>query len=92
MISCGSTPVPLIPSWRRFESCQRGRKREHYQWNMDIVGVEGVEAEVPLDRGVCPLSLKGSITATAEKAAANGCSQMPVSHYNDAASGSGAVW
>ena len=33
---------------RRFESCQRGRKREHYQWNMDIVGVEGVEAEVRL--------------------------------------------
>lgn len=32
----------------RFESCQRGRKREHYQWNMDIVGVEGVEAELEL--------------------------------------------
>lgn len=23
----------------------RGRRREHYQWNMDIWGVEGVEAE-----------------------------------------------
>jgi len=32
----------------RFESCQRGRKRDHYQWNMDIVGVEGVEAELEL--------------------------------------------
>lgn len=30
----------------RFEACQRGRKREHYQWNMDIVGIDGVEAEV----------------------------------------------
>ena len=48
MVSCGSTSVPLVLTWRRFESCQRGRKREHYQWNMDIVGVEGVEAEVRL--------------------------------------------
>ena len=22
----------------------RGRRREHYQWNMDIIGVPGVEA------------------------------------------------
>ncbi|CAN0448456.1 unnamed protein product, partial [Discosporangium mesarthrocarpum] len=26
----------------------RGRRREHYQWNMDIWGVEGVEAEAEL--------------------------------------------
>ena len=26
----------------------RGRRREHYQWNMDVVGVEGVEAEAEL--------------------------------------------
>ena len=26
----------------------RGRRREHYQWNMDIVGVAGVEAEAEL--------------------------------------------
>lgn len=26
----------------------RGRRREHYQWNMDIWGVDGVEAEVEL--------------------------------------------
>ena len=26
----------------------RGRRRGHYQWNMDIVGVEGVEAEAEL--------------------------------------------
>ena len=25
-----------------------GRRREHYQWNMDIWGVEGVEAEAEL--------------------------------------------
>ncbi|CAM9682277.1 unnamed protein product, partial [Choristocarpus tenellus] len=26
----------------------RGRRREHYQWNMDIWGIEGVEAEAEL--------------------------------------------
>lgn len=26
----------------------RGRRREHYQWNMDIWGVDGVEAEAEL--------------------------------------------
>lgn len=26
----------------------RGRRREHYQWNMDIWGVAGVEAEAEL--------------------------------------------
>ena len=27
---------------------QRGRLREHYQWNMDIFGIEGVTAEAEL--------------------------------------------
>lgn len=26
----------------------RGRRREHYQWNMDVFGVPGVEAEAEL--------------------------------------------
>ena len=26
----------------------RGRRREHYQWNMDIWGVDGIEAEAEL--------------------------------------------
>ncbi|MGI6496114.1 MAG: histidine--tRNA ligase [Kiritimatiellia bacterium] len=29
----------------RYERMTRGRKREHYQWNLDIVGEEGVQAE-----------------------------------------------
>ena len=29
----------------RYERATRGRRREHYQWNMDIIGVGGVEAE-----------------------------------------------
>ncbi|CAE7535833.1 unnamed protein product [Symbiodinium pilosum] len=37
-----------IPQCWRFETCQRGRKREHYQWNMDIVGITTIHAEVEL--------------------------------------------
>eukprot|EP00850_Spirogloea_muscicola_P008421 SM000045S16166 [mRNA] locus=s45:66361:69762:- [translate_table: standard] len=32
----------------RYERMTRGRRREHYQWNMDIMGVSGVEAEAEL--------------------------------------------
>ncbi|KAG0591150.1 hypothetical protein KC19_1G153900 [Ceratodon purpureus] len=32
----------------RYERMTRGRRREHYQWNMDIIGVPGVEAEAEL--------------------------------------------
>jgi len=37
-----------IPQCWRFETTQRGRKREHYQWNMDMVGVQGIVAEAEL--------------------------------------------
>jgi histidyl-tRNA synthetase len=37
-----------IPQCWRFETTQRGRKREHYQWNMDMVGVPGIAAEAEL--------------------------------------------
>jgi len=42
-----------VPQCWRFETTQRGRKREHYQWNMDIVGVEHVNAEVELLAAAC---------------------------------------
>lgn len=32
----------------RYERMQKGRKREHYQWNMDIVGDSSVAAELDL--------------------------------------------
>ena len=45
-------PLPLkwfaIPQCWRYERTTRGRRREHYQWNMDIWGVEGIEAEAEL--------------------------------------------
>eukprot|EP01130_Rhizamoeba_saxonica_P009205 TRINITY_DN3746_c0_g1_i1.p1 TRINITY_DN3746_c0_g1~~TRINITY_DN3746_c0_g1_i1.p1 ORF type:complete len:457 (-),score=128.36 TRINITY_DN3746_c0_g1_i1:24-1394(-) len=37
-----------IPQCWRYETVQRGRKREHYQWNMDIWGVTAVTAEIEL--------------------------------------------
>jgi len=42
-----------IPQCWRFETTQRGRRREHYQWNMDIVGVTHVHAEVELLAAAC---------------------------------------
>eukprot|EP00529_Nitzschia_sp_RCC80_P000787 CAMPEP_0113507826 /NCGR_PEP_ID=MMETSP0014_2-20120614/36676_1 /TAXON_ID=2857 /ORGANISM="Nitzschia sp." /LENGTH=548 /DNA_ID=CAMNT_0000403469 /DNA_START=28 /DNA_END=1674 /DNA_ORIENTATION=+ /assembly_acc=CAM_ASM_000159 len=51
------TTLPLkwfsIPQCWRFETTQRGRKREHYQWNMDIVGVDHVHAELELLAAAC---------------------------------------
>eukprot|EP01111_Echinosteliopsis_oligospora_P010312 TRINITY_DN3182_c3_g1_i1.p1 TRINITY_DN3182_c3_g1~~TRINITY_DN3182_c3_g1_i1.p1 ORF type:complete len:538 (-),score=217.87 TRINITY_DN3182_c3_g1_i1:32-1621(-) len=37
-----------IPQCWRFEQTTRGRKREHYQWNMDIIGVSTIGAEAEL--------------------------------------------
>ncbi|GFR46803.1 hypothetical protein Agub_g8435 [Astrephomene gubernaculifera] len=53
--------LPLPAKWFavgqcwRYERMTRGRRREHYQWNMDIVGVEGVEAEAELLAAVVAL-------------------------------------
>ena len=35
-----------IPQCFRYERMTRGRKREHFQWNVDVVGLAGLEAEV----------------------------------------------
>ncbi len=48
----GSIPLPIkwfsIPQCWRYERMTRGRRREHYQWNMDIFGVPEVTAEAEL--------------------------------------------
>lgn len=45
----GSLPFPLkwaaIGQCFRYERMSRGRKREHYQWNLDIIGEQSVSAE-----------------------------------------------
>lgn len=52
MAKKGGLNLPLkwfsIPQCWRYERMTRGRRREHYQWNMDIWGVEGVETEAEL--------------------------------------------
>lgn len=52
MAKKGGIPLPLkwfaIPQCWRYERMTRGRRREHFQWNMDIWGVSGVEAEMEL--------------------------------------------
>lgn len=42
-----------IPQCWRYETCTKGRKREHYQWNMDIWGVQNVTAEAELLSSIC---------------------------------------
>ena len=44
-----------IPQCWRYERMTRGRRREHYQWNMDVWGEEGVEAEAELLAAICAL-------------------------------------
>mmetsp|Transcript_848 Transcript_848/g.1801 ORF Transcript_848/g.1801 Transcript_848/m.1801 type:complete len:272 (+) Transcript_848:306-1121(+) len=52
MAKKGGLPLPLkwfsIPQCWRYERMTRGRRREHFQWNMDIWGVEGEEADAEL--------------------------------------------
>jgi histidyl-tRNA synthetase len=44
-----SLPKPIrwfsIPQLFRYERAQRGRLREHFQWNVDLMGEEGVEGD-----------------------------------------------
>ena len=53
----GALPLPIkwfsIPQCWRYERMQRGRGREHYQWNVDIWGSTGVEADVELLAVLC---------------------------------------
>ena len=48
----GALALPLkwfsIPQCWRYERIQRGRRREHFQWNVDIFGVSDVAAEAEL--------------------------------------------
>jgi len=48
----GALPLPLkwfsIPQCWRYERTTRGRRREHYQWNLDVWGAAGLTAEAEL--------------------------------------------
>jgi histidyl-tRNA synthetase len=64
----GGLPMPLkwfsIPQCWRYERMTRGRRREHYQWNMDIWGVAGVEAEAELLAAMVGLFRRVGLTAS----------------------------
>ena len=45
----------VTQNWR-YERMTRGRKREHFQWNMDIYGEPGVSAEAELIAAIFELS------------------------------------
>ena len=52
MAKAGALAFPIkwysIPQCWRYERTQRGRGREHYQWNVDIWGSDGIEADAEL--------------------------------------------
>lgn len=47
----------------RYERMTRGRRREHYQWNMDIIGVPDVQAEAELLSAIVAFFSKVGITS-----------------------------
>ncbi|CAA0400404.1 unnamed protein product [Arabidopsis thaliana] len=48
----------------RYERMTRGRRREHYQWNMDIIGVPEVTAEAELISSIMTFFKRIGITAS----------------------------
>jgi len=67
MAKKGGLGLPLkyysIPQCWRYERMTRGRRREHYQWNMDIWGVPGIEAEAELLSAMVAFFTKVGLTA-----------------------------
>ncbi|XP_019165964.1 PREDICTED: histidine--tRNA ligase, chloroplastic/mitochondrial-like isoform X2 [Ipomoea nil] len=62
-----SVPLPLkwfaIGQCWRYERMTRGRRREHYQWNMDIIGVPDVTAEAELISSIITFFKRIGITS-----------------------------
>ncbi|GLT25717.1 hypothetical protein SLA2020_008270 [Shorea laevis] len=63
-----SVPLPLkwfaVGQCWRYERMTRGRRREHYQWNMDILGVPEVTAEAELISSIVTFFKRIGITAS----------------------------
>ncbi|CAH9100810.1 unnamed protein product [Cuscuta europaea] len=63
-----SVPLPLkwfaIGQCWRYERMTRGRRREHYQWNMDIIGIPDVTAEAELISSIITFFKRIGITAS----------------------------
>ncbi|CAI9102956.1 OLC1v1001359C2 [Oldenlandia corymbosa var. corymbosa] len=63
-----SVPLPLkwfaVQQCWRYERPTKGRRREHYQWNMDIIGVPDVTAEAELITSIITFFKRVGITAS----------------------------
>ncbi|OVA06960.1 Anticodon-binding [Macleaya cordata] len=63
-----SAPLPLkwfaVGQCWRYERMTRGRRREHYQWNMDIIGVPEVTAEAELISSIVTFFKRLGITSS----------------------------
>ncbi|KAF2289884.1 hypothetical protein GH714_039018 [Hevea brasiliensis] len=63
-----SVPLPLkwfaVGQCWRYERMTRGRRREHYQWNMDIIGVPEVTAEAELISSIVTFFKRIGVTAS----------------------------
>ncbi|CAI0407690.1 unnamed protein product [Linum tenue] len=63
-----SAPLPLkwfaVGQCWRYERMTKGRRREHYQWNMDIIGVPEVTAEAELISSIVTFFKRIGITAS----------------------------
>ncbi|KAF8746390.1 hypothetical protein HU200_013360 [Digitaria exilis] len=68
LFSRKSVSLPLkwftIGQCWRYERMTRGRRREHYQWNMDIFGVPKVRAEAELLQAIVLLFQRLGITSS----------------------------
>ncbi len=60
----------VTQNWR-YERMTRGRKREHFQWNMDIWGEPGVEAEAELLSAILTLVRRVGLAADKVKVRLN---------------------
>lgn len=69
MAKGASLPLPArwfsLPQCFRYEDTQKGRKREHYQWNMDIVGLASVAAEAELMAAQAEFCRRAGLSVTA---------------------------
>jgi histidyl-tRNA synthetase len=68
LLSRKSVSLPLkwftIGQCWRYERMTRGRRREHYQWNMDIFGMPKVRAESELLQAIILLFERLGITSS----------------------------
>ncbi|KAI3721627.1 hypothetical protein L2E82_32644 [Cichorium intybus] len=62
-----SVPLPIkwfaVGQCWRYERMTRGRRREHYQWNMDIIGVPDVTGEAELISSIVTFFKRIGITS-----------------------------